>query len=49
MANYNVAANGNVAILDLVPKTLHERVPLFVGSTHEMAKLTVFIERPLKV
>jgi fructose-1,6-bisphosphatase I len=44
-----VATNGTTSILDLVPKTLHERVPLFVGSRHEMTKLSAFIERPLKV
>jgi fructose-1,6-bisphosphatase I len=44
-----VATNGTSPILDLVPQTLHQRVPLFVGSTHEMTKLSAFIERPLKV
>jgi fructose-1,6-bisphosphatase I len=44
-----VATNGTTSILDLVPKALHERVPLFVGSATEMSKLSAFIERPLKV
>jgi fructose-1,6-bisphosphatase I len=44
-----MATNGTGAILDVVPGTLHQRVPLFVGSTQEMTKLRAFIERPLKV
>lgn len=44
-----LATNGTEPILDLVPKTLHQRVPLFVGSRHEMDKLHAFVQRPLKV
>jgi len=44
-----LATNGAEPILDLVPKTLHQRVPLFVGSRHEMDKLHAFVQRPLKV
>jgi fructose-1,6-bisphosphatase I len=44
-----LATNGTQPILDLLPKALHERVPLFVGSRHEMDKLHAFVERPLKV
>jgi len=44
-----LATNGTEPILDLEPKTLHQRVPLFVGSRHEMDKLHAFVQRPLKV
>ncbi len=44
-----VATNGSQRILQLKPTTLHERVPLFVGSSFEMDKLHAFIQRPLKV
>lgn len=44
-----IATNGKSLILDVVPTTLHQRVPLFVGSPHEMDKLHAFERRPLKV
>jgi fructose-1,6-bisphosphatase I len=31
-----VAHNGTTRILDLEPKSIHERTPLIVGSRHEM-------------
>ncbi len=33
------ASTGRQRILDLVPKTLHERVPLILGSRHEVERL----------
>jgi fructose-1,6-bisphosphatase I len=44
-----VATNGTEPILGIKPTTLHQRVPLFVGSPHEMAKLHAFEQKPLKV
>ncbi|MEM9659071.1 MAG: class 1 fructose-bisphosphatase [Planctomycetota bacterium] len=43
------ASDGHTRILDIEPSTLHQRVPLFVGSPLEMEKLHQFVERPLKV
>ncbi|MFM1847709.1 MAG: hypothetical protein RL417_1183 [Pseudomonadota bacterium] len=30
------ATDGSQAILDIVPQTIHERAPLFIGSSHEV-------------
>jgi len=44
-----IATTGKESVLGIVPKNLHQRVPLFVGSPFEMKRLQTFIERPLKV
>lgn len=44
-----VATDGHTPILDLVPLTLHQRSPLFVGSAYEMSKLHAFVQQPLRV
>jgi len=44
-----VATDGRSPILDIVPRTLHQRAPLFVGSGHEMAKLHAFVQQPLRI
>ena len=33
--------NGNENILDIIPKELHERTPLFIGNTKEVDKFTI--------
>jgi fructose-1,6-bisphosphatase I len=30
------ATDGSQPILDIVPQTIHERAPLFIGSSHEV-------------
>jgi len=35
------ATNGNENILDIIPKELHERTPLFIGNTKEVNKFTI--------
>lgn len=37
-----VATDGTDRILDVIPKELHERTPLFVGSRYEMEQLSDF-------
>ena len=39
------ASNGRGAILDMQPKDLHQRVPLFVGNREEVLKLEGFIRK----
>ena len=38
------SSNGTQRILDIQPKTLHERTPLFIGSDHDVAILEEFIQ-----
>lgn len=38
------ATNGAIDILDVVPQDLHERSPMFIGSSHMMDELTACIE-----
>ena len=33
--------NGNEDILEIIPKELHERTPLFIGNTKEVDKFTI--------
>ena len=33
--------NGNENILDIIPKELHERTPLFIGNTKQVDKFTI--------
>ena len=44
-----VATTGRQRILDIEPKSVHQRTPLFVGSQYEMARLHSFAENPLRV
>lgn len=44
-----MATNGAVRILDVVPTSLHQRVPLFVGGSFEMNLLAEFVQEPLHV
>jgi fructose-1,6-bisphosphatase I len=39
------ASNGEMPILDIKPKSLHERTPLYIGSKDEMSVLCDFIKR----
>jgi fructose-1,6-bisphosphatase I len=39
-----IATDGKRRILDIVPKSIHERTPLAVGSTHEMGELEKCLE-----
>jgi len=38
------SSNGTQRILDIQPKALHERTPLFIGSDHDVAILEEFIQ-----
>jgi fructose-1,6-bisphosphatase I len=38
------ASNGTIPILDVQPKDLHERTPLFIGSRREVAEVTESIK-----
>jgi fructose-1,6-bisphosphatase I len=40
-----LSTNGRMSILDVQPRGLHERVPLFVGSKEEITDLNRFIEK----
>jgi fructose-1,6-bisphosphatase I len=40
-----LATNGRDNILDVQPKSLHERTPLFIGSREEVAEAARFIEQ----
>jgi fructose-1,6-bisphosphatase I len=44
-----VASNGHESILSIQPASLHERVPLYVGSRYEMEMLDAFVRKPLAV
>lgn len=37
------ATNGTIAILDIVPKAIHERSPIFLGSPKDVDELMGFI------
>jgi len=39
-----VVTDGNNRIPDKIPKSLHERIPLIVGSKGEVARLARFME-----
>jgi fructose-1,6-bisphosphatase I len=39
-----VAHDGNMRILDIIPTSLHERTPFFVGSKLMMEELDGFIK-----
>ena len=38
-----MATNGNIAIMDIEPKKLHQRVPFFTGSTNMVKKAMEFV------
>ena len=42
------ATNGNQRIMEITPTELHQREPLFIGSSNMINKLTAFIERENK-
>jgi fructose-1,6-bisphosphatase I len=42
------ATDGNINILDIVPVSLHQRVPLFVGSRQDIELLERFLNRQVK-
>lgn len=44
-----MATDGEKPILEIEPTSLHQRVPLYVGSRYEIEKLEEFIQSPLKV
>jgi fructose-1,6-bisphosphatase I len=44
-----VATDGERPVLSIEPTSLHQRVPLFVGSRFEMERLEAFIQKPLAV
>jgi fructose-1,6-bisphosphatase I len=35
-----IATNGLTRILDIVPQSLHQRVPVFLGSKNEIERVT---------
>lgn len=37
------ATNGTIPILDIVPKAIHERSPIFLGSPKDVDELMGFI------
>jgi fructose-1,6-bisphosphatase I len=39
------ASDGRNRILEIVPTSLHERIPLFIGNKEEVLKLEMFIEK----
>jgi len=39
-----MATNGHQRILDVQPKSLHERVAVFLGSSEEVARVTGYHE-----
>jgi fructose-1,6-bisphosphatase I len=40
-----LATNGRDNILDVQPKSLHERTPLFIGSREEVAEAARYVEQ----
>ncbi|HEX9614247.1 MAG TPA: class 1 fructose-bisphosphatase, partial [Bacteroidota bacterium] len=38
------ASNGNIRILDVKPKTLHQRTPLFIGSEEDVSIAEEFLQ-----
>ena len=44
-----IATNGSQRILEIEPDTLHQRVPLYVGSPYEMNKLQSFSKQNLDI
>ena len=38
------ASNGEIPILDIKPESLHQRVPLYIGSTYDVKMLEDFIQ-----
>jgi len=40
-----MATNGTTPILDIMPESLHQKVPLIVGETKEVEKVLSFIEK----
>jgi fructose-1,6-bisphosphatase I len=38
------ATTGTIDILDVVPKKLHQRTPLIIGSEEDVAKVESFIQ-----
>lgn len=39
------ASNGDINILDIVPKNIHERSPIFLGSNEDVEDVLNFIKR----
>ena len=39
------ATTGKINILDVVPKTIHERSPIFLGSVQDVAEVLSSIEK----
>ena len=40
-----VATTGKMRILDIVPKSIHERCPVFLGSKEDVQDLMKFYEK----
>jgi fructose-1,6-bisphosphatase I len=38
------ATTGTMRVLDVVPKSIHERVPIFLGSTDNIEELESFFK-----
>ena len=40
-----LASNGEINILDLVPKDIHQRSPIYLGSTEDVEDVLNYIKR----
>lgn len=40
-----IASNGNQSILDLVPKTIHDRSPIFLGSPDDVNEVLSYLKK----
>lgn len=43
-----LASNGNIPILDIVPKDIHERSPIFLGSKNDVEDVMTLIKKYVK-
>ena len=39
-----MATNGKIDILDIVPKTIHERAPIVIGSPEDVKEYLTFVK-----
>ena len=44
-----MASNGTKRILDIEPKELHQKTPLYIGSSAMVEKIEEFLERHLEL
>ena len=40
-----MATNGKIDILDIVPKEIHERAPIVIGSTEDVKDYLTFVKK----